>query len=91
MQSAISEDKVVAFFQPIVNNKTKKIQKYECLARIGDNGKYLSPYKFMEAAKETKVLSFITKTIIKKAFKMFSENDYEFSINIVKVLMYHAY
>lgn len=82
IQASVADDKVVAFFQPIVNNKTKKIEKYECLARIEDEGEYISPYHFMDAAKEARVLSFITKVIIKKACKMFSNNDYEFSINI---------
>ncbi len=36
----------------------------------------------MEAAKITGTLSLVTRTIIVNAFKVFSKNDYEFSINI---------
>ena len=82
IQESISEDEISAFFQPIYNNKTKKIEKYECLARIEDKGKFVSPYHFMSAAKETRLISFITKSMIKQSCKIFSKNDYEFSINI---------
>lgn len=82
IQTSVAEDSVVAFFQPIVNNNTNKITKYECLARIHDDGAYVSPFEFMNAAKEARVISLITKSIIKQACKVFSKNDYEFSINI---------
>ena len=79
---AIVEEKIVAYFQPIVNNKTKKIQKYECLARIKDEKEVISPFKFMKAAKETGNLAYVTKALIVQSFKKFSEGTLEFSINI---------
>lgn len=82
IQESVANDDIVAFFQPIINNETNKVYKYECLARISNDGDYVSPYHFMDAAKETKLLSFITKSIIKQACKKFAHNEYEFSINI---------
>ena len=82
IQESVAEGNIVAFFQPIVNNKTKKVDKYECLSRIEDDGNLVSPYHFMSAAKETRVISFITKSMIGQACKMFADNTYEFSINI---------
>lgn len=82
IQTSVGKDNVVAFYQPIVNNKTNKIEKYECLARIYDNGKYVAPSEFMLAAKEARVISLITKSIIKQACFTFAKNQYEFSINI---------
>ncbi len=82
IRHAIADEKLVSFFQPIVNNHTKKIEKFECLARIKDDATMVSPARFMEAAKITGTLSLITRTIIINAFKIFSKNDYEFSINI---------
>ena len=82
IQKSIAEDNIIPFFQPIINNKTKKIEKYECLARIEDNGVFVSPYHFMEAAKETRMISFITKNMIKHACLKFAKTKYEFSINI---------
>jgi EAL domain-containing protein (putative c-di-GMP-specific phosphodiesterase class I) len=64
------------------NTKTKKIEKYECLARIDDDGSLASPIRFMEACRMTGTLSLITRRIVANAFKVFSKTDYEFSINI---------
>ena len=82
IQESIADDAIVAFFQAIVNNHTQKIEKYECLARIYDDGDYISPFHFMDAAKETRQISMITKSMIKQSCKMFSGTEYEFSLNI---------
>ena len=82
IRTALEDEKLISFFQPIRNNKTKKIEKYECLARIIDDTKLVSPISFMEACKITGTLSLITRRIIVSAFKEFSNKDYEFSINI---------
>lgn len=82
IQKSVVNDTIIAFYQPIINNHTKKIEKYECLARVFDDNDYISPYHFMDAAKSTRLLSMITKSIIKQACKMFSKTNYEFSINI---------
>lgn len=82
IQNSVASGNIVAFFQPIVNNKTKKIEKYECLARILDDDEYVSPFLFMDAAKSTHLITKITKSMIKQSCKKFSGTDYEFSINI---------
>jgi len=82
IRHAIEEEKLIGFFQPIRNNQTKMIEKYECLARIKDESVLVSPVRFMEACKITGTLSLITRRIATNAFKVFSDTDYEFSINI---------
>lgn len=82
IRSAIEEEKVIGFFQPIYNTQTKQIEKFECLARISDDGDLVSPVRFMEACKMTGTLSLITRRIVANAFKVFSGTAYEFSINI---------
>jgi len=82
IRHAIEDEKLIGFFQPIRNNKTKKIEKYECLARIEDDNNLVSPVRFMEACKITGTLSLITRRITANAFRVFSNTDYEFSINI---------
>ena len=91
IQESIAEDTIIAFYQPILNNTTKKIEKYECLARIDDDDNFVSPYHFMEAAKSTRLLSFITKSMIKQACKTFRGTEYEFSINITNDDLQLAY
>ncbi len=82
VKEAVDSENIVAFFQPIRNNKTKKIEKYECLARIHDDDEDVSPIVFMESAKLIGGTSYITKAIIMQSFKKFAETEYEFSINI---------
>jgi len=82
IRDALSNTKLVPYFQPIINNHTKKIEKYECLARIEEGEEVISPILFMKAAKLTGTLHFVTKSMIEQSFKYFSVTDFEFSINI---------
>ncbi|MBA1437730.1 MAG: EAL domain-containing protein [Epsilonproteobacteria bacterium] len=82
IRDAIENEKLIGFFQPIRNNKTKQIEKYECLARIDDGIELASPQRFMEACRMTGTLSLITRRIAANAFRVFSQTDYEFSLNI---------
>ncbi len=82
IKSAIEHENLVAYYQPIQNIHTGKIEKFECLARINDDFAVVSPIRFMEAARLTGTYSLITRSIIKNAFAEFSGSDYEFSINI---------
>ncbi len=82
IKSAVEEEKLVAYFQPIKNISTGEIEKFECLARIKDDFSVISPIRFMEAARATGSYSLITRTIIRNAFAEFSGTDYQFSINI---------
>ena len=83
IKQAITEDRIVPYYQAIVDNKTKKVSKYEALIRLIDrDGKVLSPYLFLEHAKKAKLYGELTKIMIEKTFKKFKDLDFEFSINL---------
>ncbi|HIP20424.1 MAG TPA: GGDEF domain-containing protein [Sulfurimonas sp.] len=82
IKEAVANENIIPYFQPIINNSTGKIEKYECLARIKDENKIISPYMFIDAARITGNLSYVTKSLISQSFKKFSDKDFEFSINI---------
>ena len=83
LKEAIDDNNIIPYFQPIFNIHTKKIEKYECLARITQkNGFIIAPFKFLEIAVKSKLYPHITKNIIKKSFEFFNDKDYEFSINL---------
>lgn len=83
VRNAVENLKIMPYFQAIVDSKTSKIKKYECLARLIDkNGKMLSPALFIPVAKKIKVYKIVTKTIIDKSFEAFEGNEFEFSINL---------
>ena len=84
IKESILDEDVIVHFQPILNNQTKKVEKYECLSRIDDEGRLVSPFSFMEAAISTRVLHLMTQTVIESACRKFCKTEYEFSINITK-------
>lgn len=79
---ALEEDCVVPYFQPIIDNQAGTIAKYECLARIEDDGEVISPSHFLEAARRSGLMSNLTRIMINKSFKIFAQQNVEFSINI---------
>jgi len=73
----------VPFFQPLVNNKTLKYEKYEALVRMIDkDGSVISPFFFLDIAKQTKQYSRITKIMLDKSFAQFADREESFSINL---------
>jgi len=79
---AIAQNNIVTYYQPIVNNANLKYEKYECLVRMIDENKVISPFFFLDIAKQTRQYFNITKTVLFQAFEMFKESDAEFSVNL---------
>ena len=83
IKMAILNDDIIPYFQPIIDNKTGKIVKYEALVRMISNGVVISPFFFLEVAKKAKLYSKITTIIIEKTLDIFKEfPQYECSINL---------
>ncbi len=83
IREALESSRLVPYFQPIIDNKTDKIVKYEALSRLIDkNGVIYSPQNFIPIAKKIKVYDKITKTVIAKTFAAFEKMDFDFSINL---------
>ena len=83
VRKAVENFSIVPYFQSIVDNKTRKVVKFECLARlIDENENIIAPAIFIPIAKRLKVYSEVTKVIINKSFEAFEESEYEFTINL---------
>jgi diguanylate cyclase (GGDEF)-like protein len=83
LKNAFLNDKIVPFFQPIYNNRTQKIEKYEALVRlIDENNTPVSPFFFLDVAKKSHQYMQLTETMIEKTFAYFKDKPYEFSINL---------
>lgn len=82
IKKAIESDSVVVYFQPIFNNNTNKIEKYETLIRLKVNDTLIFPDSFIPIAKDIKKYRKLTEIIITKAFDYFKDKDMEFSINL---------
>lgn len=82
LKKAITEDKIVVYFQPLIDNETLKTVKYECLVRMIDDDRIVSPFFFLDIAKKSNQYTKITKIVIEKAFSAFAHLGFDFSINI---------
>ncbi len=84
IKEIINDRKLKVYYQPIINNKNDKIEKYEALIRAVDNGKIIPPFQFLQAAKTRGMLPSITRFVIEESFRKFQNNTLEFSINITE-------
>lgn len=98
IKEAIASDRIVPFFQGMIENHTFQAEpyyqkiignslgiptKYECLIRLIDpDGEVVSPFFFLDVAKKAKLYPQLTRIMIDKTFSIFEHNTYEFSINL---------
>ena len=80
-----NEAMIIPYFQPIIDNKTGKIIKYESLARLQYDGKIYSPYYFVNIVKNGGFSYEMTKIMIENSIKEISRyNDLTISVNITE-------
>lgn len=80
---ALDNQKIISYFQPIVNNETLKVEKYESLVRlVNEHGAILSPFHFLEVAKKGRYYARITKVVLANSFDVLRKTDKEISINL---------
>ena len=84
IQNAIEEDKIEVHYQPIMNNETNLITKYEALCRIKDNNELFMPKDFLHAACVAGRMCDISRIVIDKSFKYFQDKTHSFSINVTR-------
>jgi PAS domain S-box-containing protein len=83
VKTAIHNFNIVSYFQPIINNKTQEIDKYESLVRlIDEEGKVLSPFFFLDISKKGKYYSQITNMVLDNSFSALKNTQMDISINL---------
>lgn len=81
--SAIKDKRIGPYFQPILNIKTGKVEKYESLMRLfSRDGKVITPYFFLDISHKIGLYHKLTNNMIYNSFKFFSDKNIEFSVNI---------
>jgi len=79
---ALENDRIIPFYQPIVDANGKMV-KYEALVRlIDENGRVVSPFFFLDVAKKSRMYLEITKRVIDKAIEKIKEKNVAISINL---------
>ncbi len=82
LYDALNENRIIPYYQPIINLKTREIVKYEALVRLKmPDRKILSPIQFLPVAQQTPLYHEITRVMIAKTIEYFSDKPYRFSIN----------
>ena len=85
VRRAIEENRIMPYYQPIISNSDNSIQHYEVLCRLVDDKKrVITAEHFIRPAMIAGLGTQISRIIIDKAFKYFSDNRFRFSININK-------
>ncbi len=82
VKKAIENNLIIPFFQPILNLKTNKIEKFESLIRIKENGKIQRPNDFLEIAKKSKLYGDLTKIMVANSLEQLNIIKHPISINI---------
>lgn len=92
LKNAFDEDKIFTYYQPIISSDNNTVKHYEVLCRLMDeNNRLIDANKFIQSAKQLGFITQITKTVIDKTFKCFTENNYNFSINITMYDLHENY
>ncbi|SMO33042.1 PAS domain S-box-containing protein/diguanylate cyclase (GGDEF) domain-containing protein [Balnearium lithotrophicum] len=83
IKDAIDSNRVIPYYQPIVNNSTEKIEKLEALARLlKKDGSIMNPGEFLEISKFIGIYPEITRQIFEKVIRDLEEIPFEVSINL---------
>ena len=83
LKKSIELDRVVPYFQSIINVQTLEPKGYESLVRIIDEeGRPISPNEFLPIAKKSRLYFHLTKIMIQKSCEYFKDSNCSFSINL---------
>jgi EAL domain-containing protein (putative c-di-GMP-specific phosphodiesterase class I) len=83
IKRALEQNRIVPYYQAIIDNSTLQIIKYESLMRIiSPNGSIVAPMEFLEAAKQSGFYLQMTRMIIEKTLEDFSSLPYTVSLNL---------
>jgi EAL domain-containing protein (putative c-di-GMP-specific phosphodiesterase class I)/AmiR/NasT family two-component response regulator len=83
IRQALTQDRLVAYYQPIVDNRSGDVVKYEALLRMLDeDGSPISPGQFLLVAKNSKYYGQITRRVFDLAVQEFMDRGDGVSINL---------
>lgn len=88
LENAISLDKFVLYYQPILHIESNIISHYECLVRLQqDDGRLIMPGEFIIHAEELGLMGKIDRLVLKKAVQKLVEfksqgKDYKLTVNL---------
>ena len=83
LNHALREDRLIPYFQPIYNLHSDRIEKFESLVRLVENGNVISPGHFLPSAASMGKLHDITRLMLQKVFAVARQHpEMGFSVNV---------
>jgi len=83
IKDALSQDRVIPFFQPILNIKTSKVEKFESLMRIqNSDNSHQSPAQFLEISKKSRLYPELSKAMFKASLNRLEFMKQPITINL---------
>ncbi len=83
IRKALKEKRVCTWFQPLLNNRTGRVDRYECLIRIQQpDGSILNPGQFLPVAQEARLMGPLTCAMFEYALPYMQRAKQGFSINL---------
>ncbi|MGM0519812.1 MAG: EAL domain-containing protein [Campylobacterota bacterium] len=83
VKKALDSCNIVSYFQPIIDNKTQEIVKYESLVRLIDEDEnIISPAQFLDISKKGTYYTKITNRVIETSFAILDNITHNVSINL---------
>lgn len=80
---ALEQDRVVAYFQPILELASGRVDKFECLVRMLDEeGHAIGPGAFLEVARRSRLYHRLTLTMVARCLAALAETPHEYSLNL---------
>ncbi|OQY18535.1 MAG: hypothetical protein B6I36_06740 [Desulfobacteraceae bacterium 4572_35.1] len=84
LKDAIENQRLVAYFQPIHDNKLNVVSHYEALIRMVDeDGTVSGPMFFMDAARKSRVYSQLTLFMLDAALEFVGRNSCRCTVNLL--------
>ncbi|HEY9018190.1 bifunctional diguanylate cyclase/phosphodiesterase [Thiomicrospira sp.] len=83
LRDALQDQRIVNFYQPIVNPLNPAEKKYEALVRmVSTNGEIISPAQFLDIAKQTRYYPQVTRCVYDAALAFANQIQANISINL---------
>lgn len=83
LRDAISEERVMPYFQDIYDNNNRRFGLYESLMRLSDtNGNIYYPNQFLPVAKKYNLYELLSVIMVKKVMEMFVDSNMGVTINL---------
>ncbi|MBH0022231.1 GGDEF domain-containing protein [Pseudoalteromonas sp. SWXJ133] len=83
VREAFDNNRIVPYFQPIIDINTNNVVQYECLARmVTARGEVLKPDAFLNVVTRSRMDGILTRTLFSQCVSRFRKTDICWSLNI---------